>query len=318
MARVYYADQVIHGFRIVSVENSAEPAGRSVRMIHERTGADLFWLDNDAENMVFSISFRTLPEDSTGVFHILEHSVLCGSRKYPVREPFLELLKSSMNTFLNAMTFPDMTMFPVSSRNFRDLMNLTRVYLDAVFHPIVISDRKRFCQEGWHINRNDRGEPEFRGVVYSEMKGALDDTDTLMDRQIIRQLFPDTCYGVESGGDPDVIPELTYEQFLDFHRRYYHPSNSYIYLYGNADMAERLTFLDEAYLGEYDAITIDSKITAQKAFSEPVSRTFPYSVTEEEPLNDKTHLSYSSVIGTSLDRNLYIAFQIIEYALSSK
>ena len=189
MVNIYRTGQIIHGFRVVSVQEESELQGRLLRMVHIRTGADLCWLDNGAENMVFSIAFRTLPHDSTGVFHILEHSVLCGSRDYPVREPFVELLKSSMNTFLNAMTFPDMTMFPVSSRNPRDLINLTKVYLDAVFHPIVSTDRKRFCQEGWHIDRDESGKPEFRGIVYNEMKGAMGDPETLMDRQIMHQLF---------------------------------------------------------------------------------------------------------------------------------
>ena len=164
----YHVNQTVHGFRVHKAEQSRDPEGNAVLMEHVRTGARLFWLDNGAENMVFSIAFRTLPEDSTGVFHILEHSVLCGSEKYPMKEPFVELLKSSMNTFLNAMTFPDMTMYPVSSRNPRDLMNLTEVYLDAVFAPVSLKDRKRFCQEGWHIGRDEEGNPEFRGVVCHE------------------------------------------------------------------------------------------------------------------------------------------------------
>ena len=221
MSFIYKAGQHIRGFRVLSVRNGGEPEGRKIRMIHEKTGAPLFWLDNGAENMVFSITFKTLPEDSSGVFHILEHSVLCGSREYPVREPFVEMLKSSMNTFLNAMTFPDMTMYPVSSRNPRDLMNLAGIYLDAVFHPIAMADRKRFCQEGWHIDRDRSGNPEFRGVVYNEMKGSMSDPDTLMDRQIVRQLFPDTCYGYNSGGDPESIPELTWEKYRTAYRTCY-------------------------------------------------------------------------------------------------
>ena len=245
----YKINQIIHGFRIISVLDDDELHSRIFRMTHEKTGADLFWMDNGNENMVFSIAFRTLPNDSTGVFHILEHSVLCGSRNYQVKEPFVELLKSSMNTFLNAMTFPDMTMFPVSSRNFRDLMNLTGVYLDAVFHPTVLTDRKRFCQEGWHISRNDAGFPEFRGIVYNEMKGSMSDPDTLMDRQIMRQLFPDTSYGYNSGGDPEHITDLTWEAFKKSYRKCYHPSNSYIYLDGAIDPDIMLAAIDCSFSG---------------------------------------------------------------------
>ena len=208
-------DQTAFGFCIKEIRESSELRGRTVLMEHGKTGARLFWVDNGAENMVFSVTFRTPPEDDTGVFHILEHSVLCGSRKYPVREPFVELLKSSMNTFLNAMTFQDMTMYPVSSRNPKDLLNLTDVYLDAVFAPLAIRDRRIFCQEGWHIDRNEDGEPEYRGVVFNEMKGSMSDTDNLIDHQIEHQLFPDTCYGYNSGGDPEQIPSLTYEQFCE-------------------------------------------------------------------------------------------------------
>ena len=201
----YELNQVYSGFTVKEIRESDELHGRTVLLQHEKTGAQLFWVDNNAENMVFSITFRTLPEDDTGVFHILEHTVLAGSGKYPVREPFLELLKSSMNTFLNAMTFPDMTMYPVSSRNPRDILNLTDVYLDAVFDPTALQDKKRFCQEGWHVDRNETGEYVFRGVVFNEMKGAMSETETLIDRQIMRQLFPDTCYGYNSGGDPEAI-----------------------------------------------------------------------------------------------------------------
>ena len=191
----YTENQIVSGFRVCRAAECRETGGNTFCMEHVKTGAKVFWLDNGAENMVFSIAFQTLPEDDTGVFHILEHSVLNGSERYPVREPFVELLKSSMSTFLNAMTFPDMTMYPVSSRNPQDLMNLAGVYLDAVFAPTVMEDRKRFCQEGWHIDRDEEGNPVYKGVVFNEMKGAMSDTDTLIDRQIMRQLFPDTSGG---------------------------------------------------------------------------------------------------------------------------
>ena len=243
----YQKDQLIHGFRVQRAEESQDPKGNIFQMEHERTGARLFFLDNGAENMVFSISFRTLPQDSTGVFHILEHSLLCGSEKYPMKEPFVELLKSSMNTFLNAMTFPDMTMFPVASRNPRDLMNLTGVYLDAVFAPASMKDRKRFCQEGWHIDRDEEGNPEYRGVVYNEMKGAMSETDALIEHELVSMLFPDTYNGYNSGGDPEQITDLTYEEYKRQYERCYHPGNAWIYLDGAVPMEEMLPLLDETF-----------------------------------------------------------------------
>ena len=245
----YTKNQIVNGFRVCRAERPREPEGNVFLMEHIRTGAKVFWLDNGAENMVFSITFRTLPEDSTGVFHILEHSVLCGSRRYRMKEPFVELLKSSMNTFLNAMTFPDMTMFPVSSRNPKDLMNLTSVYLDAVFAPMVLEDRKRFCQEGWHIDRDEEGNPEYRGVVFNEMKGSMSDTETLIERELSGMLFPDTFYGYNSGGDPGEITTLTWERFKEQYGRWYHPSNALVYLDGNVPMDEMLPLLDSYFSG---------------------------------------------------------------------
>ena len=240
----YTVGQTVNGFRVRRAEEKRDAGGNCIMLDHLRTGAQVFWLDNGAENMVFSITFRTLPEDSTGVFHILEHSVLCGSRKYPMKEPFVELLKSSMNTFLNAMTFPDMTMYPVASRNPRDLMNLTDVYLDAVFNPLVLTDRKRFCQEGWHIDRDDEGNPEYRGVVLNEMKGAMSETDTLIERELGGMLFPDTFFGYNSGGDPEEITNLTWQELKEQYTRCYHPSNAKVYLDGAVPMEEMLPMLD--------------------------------------------------------------------------
>ena len=301
-------NQVIHGFRVLSVAEDTELNARCIRMIHEKTGADLFWLDNGAENMVFSVSFRTLPQDSSGVFHILEHSVLCGSREYPVREPFVELLKSSMNTFLNAMTFPDMTMFPVSSRNFRDLMNLTRVYLDAVFHPIVLKDKKRFCQEGWHIDRDENGNPEFRGVVYNEMKGAMSDPDTLMERQVVRQLFPDTCYGYNSGGDPEEITGLSWDLLRKQYRSCYHPSNAYIYLDGGIDPDEMLEEIDRSFVGF-------SRRIKRSAFRYQTPKgseaTIHYEIGPEEEIKDHGHMTMARITGTWKDRTENLARSII-------
>lgn len=285
---------------------------------HKKTGARVVCIENDDDNKVFYVGFRTPPEDSTGVPHIIEHSVLCGSQKYPAKDPFVELAKGSLNTFLNAMTYPDKTVYPVASCNDQDFRNLCDVYLDAVFHPNIYERQQIFKQEGWHYEIEDENDPiTLNGVVYSEMKGAFSSPDDMLGRAIFDSLFPDTCYGVESGGDPDVIPSLTYEQFLDFHRRYYHPSNSYIYLYGNADMEERLNYIDREYLGKYDRLEIDSAIRLQKGFSEIKDEVKEYPITNDEPEKQNSYLSYNVVISTSLDPKLYVAFQVLEYALLS-
>ena len=304
----YHTNTTVHGFRVLKDENCADPEGRAVLMEHERTGARLFWLDNGAENMVFSITFRTLPEDSSGVFHILEHSVLCGSRRYPMKEPFVELLKSSMNTFLNAMTFPDMTMFPVSSRNPRDLMNLTGVYLDAVFAPVSISDRKRFCQEGWHIDRDEEGNPEYRGVVLNEMKGAMSDTDTLIDHEISAMLFPDTYNGYNSGGDPEVITDLTFDEYRRQYERCYHPSNAWIYLDGAVPMEEMLRLLD-SYFSAYDKRENNPAFVMQVPRS--CERTIFYELGQEESPENKGFLTTARITGTWKDRTANMARGII-------
>ena len=300
--------QKVHGFTVTEIRESEELHGKTVRLEHDRTGAQVFWLDNGAENMVFSITFRTLPEDSTGVFHILEHSVLCGSEKYPVKEPFVELLKSSMNTFLNALTFQDMTMYPVASRNPRDLLNITGVYLDAVFAPKVLEDRRRFCQEGWHIDRNEKGEPVYKGVVFNEMKGAMSDTDTLIERRIMQQMFPDTCYGHNSGGDPEAIPTLSYEQFCKQYRRYYHPSNALIYLDGAVPMDEMLS-LTASYLDRYGK----RESLPEYIYQTPVGSedTIRYELGQDEPEENRSHLTLARITGTWKDRADNIARGII-------
>lgn len=283
---------------------------------HKKSGARIALLSNDDENKVFTIGFRTPPQDSTGLPHILEHSVLCGSKKFPVKDPFVELCKGSLNTFLNAMTYCDKTVYPVASCNDADFQNLMDVYLDAVFHPNIYEKEEIFRQEGWHYEMEDPDdELTINGVVYNEMKGAFSSPEELLDSEVVEALFPDTNYSNNSGGNPEVIPELTWEQFLEFHKKYYHPSNSYIYLYGNMDMAEKLQWLDEAYLSEYDAIAVDSEIPMQKPFEEPKEVIKEYSISESEEEANNTYLSYNQVIGTSMDKELYIAFQIIEYAL---
>ena len=301
-------NQVFSGFAVKEIRTSEELHGRTVLLEHLKTGARLFWVDNGAENMVFSVTFRTLPEDDTGVFHIIEHSVLCGSGKYPVKEPFVELLKSSMNTYLNALTFSDMTMYPVASRNARDLLNLTGVYLDAVFDPTVIRDRKRFCQEGWHVDRNEAGEPEFRGVVFNEMKGAMSDTDTLIDRQLMRQLFPDTSYGFNSGGDPEAIPLLTYERFCEQYRRFYHPSNALFYLDGAVPMEEMLTLVD-SFLERYERREDIPEYTYQQPRGSEES--IRYELGQEEPEENRGYLTLARITGTWKDRAENMARGII-------
>ena len=291
---------------------------KGILLRHKKTGARVLLMENDDENKVFAIGFRTPPADSTGVPHIMEHSVLCGSREFPVKDPFVELVKGSLNTFLNAMTYPDKTVYPVASCNDKDFQNLMHVYMDAVFYPNIYQHDKTFRQEGWSykLDRPD-GELKLSGVVYNEMKGAFSSPEGVLDRVILNSLFPDTSYANESGGDPEVIPELTYEQFLEFHRKYYHPSNSYIYLYGDMDMEEKLRWLDEKYLSDFDNIELDSSIRFQQPFDRMREVVQTYSIASEESEEDNTYLSYNKVIGTSLDEKLYLAFQILDYALLS-
>lgn len=285
---------------------------------HKKSGAKIALLSNQDENKVFYIGFRTPPEDSTGVAHIIEHSVLEGSRDFPVKDPFIELAKGSLNTFLNAMTYPDKTVYPVASCNDKDFQNLMHVYLDAVFFPNIYREKKIFLQEGWHYELEDKdADLTINGVVYNEMKGAFSSPDDLLERHITGSLFPDTTYAKESGGDPDEIPNLTYEDFLNFHKRFYHPSNSYIYLYGDMDMNEKLEYLDQAYLSQFDRIFPDSDIAVQSPFDQCRYFSFAYPVTENEPLEENSYLAYNMVIGDSLNREQYLAFQILDYALSS-
>lgn len=285
---------------------------------HKKTKAKVALIENEDENKVFTIGFRTPPSDSTGVPHIMEHSVLCGSEDFPVKDPFVELVKGSLNTFLNAMTYPDKTVYPVASCNDQDFQNLMHVYLDAVFHPNIYKEEKIFQQEGWHYELSSEESPLiYNGVVYNEMKGAFSSPEDMLDREIMTTLYPDTPYFHESGGDPKHIPELTYEAFLAFHQKYYHPSNSYLYLYGNMDMAEKLSWIDEHYLSHYDYLEVDSSIPRQEAFAGMRERTVDYPISAGESPKNQAYLSYSAVVGDSLDAELYLAFQVLEYALLS-
>ena len=285
---------------------------------HKKTGARVMLIENSDENKVFNIAFRTPPKNSTGVAHILEHSVLCGSREFPLKDPFVELVKGSLNTFLNAMTYPDKTCYPVASCNDRDFQNLMHVYLDAVFYPNIYKKEEIFRQEGWNYHLEKKEGPlKYNGVVYNEMKGAFSSPDDVLEREIMNSLFPDTTYGCESGGDPVNIPDLSYEEFLDFHRQYYHPSNSFIYLYGNMDMEEKLEFLDSHYLSAFDSLVIDSEIRDQEAFAQVKDIQKSYPVSEDEGEEDNTYLSYNMVVGEAADINLSLAFEVLDYALLS-
>ena len=308
----------LSAYEVIQDRDLSDLKSRGILLKHKKSGARVLLMKNDDENKVFSVGFRTPPSDSTGVPHIMEHSVLCGSREFPVKDPFVELVKGSLNTFLNAMTYPDKTVYPVASCNDKDFQNLMHVYMDAVFYPNIYQSDKTFRQEGWSYHLDDPdGELTLSGVVYNEMKGAFSSPEGVLDRVILNSLFPDTSYANESGGDPEVIPELTYGQFLDFHRKYYHPSNSYIYLYGDMDMEEKLRWLDEKYLSAFDAIEVDSAIRYQQPFAEMKEIVQEYSIASDESVSDNTYLSYNKVIGTSLDEKLYLAFQILDYALLS-
>ncbi len=308
----------LQAYEVVAKRRIEDLNSESYILRHKRTGAKVALLSNDDENKVFYIGFRTPPKDSTGVPHIIEHSVLCGSKEFPVKDPFVELVKGSLNTFLNAMTYPDKTVYPVASCNDKDFQNLMHVYLDAVFYPNIYEKEQIFMQEGWHYEmESPEDDLTINGVVYNEMKGAFSSPDDVFERELMSSLYPDTSYGVESGGDPDVIPKLTYEQFLDFHRKYYHPSNSYIYLYGNMDMAEKLAFIDEHYLSAFEALKVDSELTLQMPFSQVNRVVKEYPIGEDEEESANAYLSYNVSVGDSLDRDLYVAFQILDYALCS-
>lgn len=301
----------LHGFSVESAEKLEEIDGAAFVMRHASSGARLLFLQNDDENKAFSIAFKTPPADSTGVFHILEHSVLCGSEKFPVKEPFVNLIKSSMQTFLNAMTFADKTMYPVASTNEQDLLNLMDVYMDAVLHPAIYEKRAIFEQEGWHYELDGADEPlKYNGVVYNEMKGALSDPDSVLYNALSAALFPDTAYAHESGGDPTAIPELTYEAFLDEHARHYRLDNSYIVLYGDLDIDRVLAFLDERYLSDTQRF---AGAPNPLELQEPVENLGVVKKMETAPENAAMGLGY--VIGTAKDRLRMIAADILADAL---
>ena len=283
---------------------------------HKKSKARVLLFENNDNNKVFTIGFRTPPTNDTGVPHILEHSTLCGSKKFPVKDPFIELLKSSLNTFLNAMTFPDKTIYPVASCNEKDFKNLMEVYMDAVFYPNVYIHEEIFKQEGWHYELDNLdSDIIYNGVVYNEMKGAFSSAEQVIDRMTRHYMFPNTPYGVESGGDPDFIPDLTYEEFKNFHKQFYSPANSYIILYGNMDMEERLEWMDKEYLSNFEEIKTNSLIEYQQTFDKPTEKDIYYPVGKEESLENKTYYSYGVVIGDYKDDKLSLAMTVLQYTL---
>lgn len=303
-------------YQVIKKEELKELKGIGYLLKHKKTGARVVVVSNEDDNKVFQIGFRTPPKDDTGVPHILEHSVLCGSKEFPLKDPFVELVKGSLNTFLNAMTYPDKTVYPVASQNDKDFHNLVHVYLDAVFYPNIYQKPEIMMQEGWHYSLESEDAPiTYNGVVYNEMKGVFSSPDQQLARVIQKSLLSDTPYGMESGGDPEFVTDLTREQFLEFHSTYYHPSNSYIYLYGNMDVDAYLTFMDEHYLKDFEAKKVDSSWENQKPFAKTKRVEDFYPVGEHDSEEDKTYLSYNVIVGDSLDPKLYLAFQIIERAL---
>ena len=308
---------VFSGFIVKETTYIDELKSDASLLEHIKSGARVLYLGNKDDNKVFSISFRTPPNDDSGVAHILEHSVLCGSRKYRLKEPFVELVKGSMNTFLNAMTYPDKTMYPLASRNDKDFHNLMDVYLDAVFYPLIYENEYTLLQEGWHYSISDENEPlKYNGVVYNEMKGVFSSADALLDYDSMQALFPDNAYRFESGGHPDSIPELTQEKFLDFHKTYYSPENSYIYLYGDLDILKTLEFLNEEYLKNFNRSgLVNSKISKQQPFAKTKDIASTYPVSENDDTKGKTYHELHVVVGEATDIKTSAALRLLETIL---
>ena len=304
-------NDTIHNFTVKSSIELPEVPGRLWRMTYEKNGAELVWLERDDENKTFAVAFKTVPGDNTGVAHIMEHSVLCGSRKYPVKEPFVDLLKSSLATFLNAMTYPDKTVYPVATRNGADFLNLIDVYMDAVLHPLSVESRMALDQEGWHYEFDGDGKLVRNGVVYSEMKGVFSNPDSVAFWETMKLLFPDCCYSHESGGDPDHIPELTFDEYKDFHSRFYHPSNARFFLDGKVDVPAVLAKLD-SFLKDYGRLEVDASIPLQK----PVANksTVRYEVADDG--KDKYILVDGWVIGRFDEREKQLAFSVLSEVLA--
>lgn len=306
-------------YELIKAEYIKELSSFALNLKHKLSGARVLVLSNEDDNKVFSVGFRTPPADSTGVPHIIEHTVLCGSKQFPAKDPFVELIKGSLNTFLNATTYPDKTLYPVASCNDKDFANLMHVYMDAVFYPNIYKYEEIFKQEGWHYELDSpEGEITYNGVVYNEMKGAFSSEESVLERFVMNSLFPDNTYAQESGGDPRNIPELTYEDYLDFHRRYYHPVNSYIYLYGDMDVEERLQWMDQEYLKDFPAIEIDSTIPLQKPFDKMKILEKEYAVAQDADISEKTYYAFGNVMDITLDTTLCKAFELLSYVLAEQ
>lgn len=308
---------VYHGFKVIETSFVEEVHSQAYILEHIHSGARLLYLANDDDNKVFSIAFRTPPADDTGVAHILEHSSLCGSRKYHLKEPFVDLVKGSLNTFLNAMTYPDKTVYPVASRNEKDFHNLMDVYLDAVFYPLIYENKYTLRQEGWHYNLNSpEDELTYNGVVYNEMKGVYSSPDAFLENEAMKALFPDNCYRFESGGYPDAIPELTQEEFLNFHKTYYSPENSFIYLYGDMDIEATLAYLDEEYLCHFAKTgLVHSEIPLQESLLRTAEVEAYYPVDANEDTKGKTYHELSIVTGRATDTLTSMSLRLLECVL---
>ncbi|PKM56681.1 MAG: peptidase M16, partial [Firmicutes bacterium HGW-Firmicutes-3] len=303
-------------YKVIKEERIEALNGFGLLLEHEKSGARIMVIKNDDENKTFNIIFRTPPKDDTGLPHILEHSVLCGSRKYPVKDPFVELAKGSLNTFLNAMTYPDKTMYPVASCNNQDFRNLVDVYMDAVLYPNIYNDPRILQQEGWHYELEAlESDMTYNGVVYNEMKGASSNPEQVLFRQIQTALFPNHPYGYDSGGEPDAITDLTQEQFVDFHKTFYHPSNSYIFLYGDLDITEQLTWLDETYLNDFEKIKVDSELVRVEPFKDRNHVTKSYAVGQETNTDNKAYLSYNVAFDKPGSQSENLGLEVMEYLL---
>lgn len=303
-------------YQLIEQRELQDLQGKGYLYEHTKTKAKVCFIITEDENKTFSISFRTPPSDHTGVPHILEHSVLCGSRKYPVKDPFIELAKGSLNTYLNAATYSDKTMYPVASVNTKDFDNLKDVYMDAVLYPNIYNKPETFMQEGWHYELLEEvGKVEYKGVVYNEMKGVFSSPEQVLFRMIQQELFEGHPYSYESGGDPLYITDLTYENFLDFHRTYYHPSNSYIFYYGQVDRDKELEWLDQQYLSHFDYLPINSAILPVERYASIRRVEASYPIAEGDSLTNKAFLSYNVVTNADRDRMKSLGFTLLEYLL---
>ncbi len=302
------------------VENSEylkEADSFVIKLRHKLSNARVLVFSNEDDNKVFNISFRTPPKDDKGIPHIIEHTVLCGSKNFPVKDPFVELIKGSLNTFLNAVTYPDKTLYPVASCNNKDFENLMHVYMDAVFYPNIYNFEEIFKQEGWHYELESKDSPlTYNGVVYNEMKGAYSSEERVLECFIMSGLFPDNTYKHESGGNPKAIPDLSYEEYLDFHRKYYHPSNSYIYLYGDMDIEERLAWMDENYLKDFPEIEVDSEINKQEKFESMRVMSEKYAAATDADCSEKTYYAYAAAMDITMDQEKCRAFELLSYVLA--